>query len=322
MQLSISDWYKTTALTVVLAVSSAALSLMAQAQRSAPESASAFCPAQPDLALADIPGGVFVMGADRAYPEERPKREAEVAPFRLMAYEVTNAQFQAFIDATQHVTMAEKAPEPALHPDIPEDLLLAGSAVFIPPTTRDAYWWQFVADAFWRAPEGPGSDIKARMDHPVVHVAFDDARAYAEWLGGRLPSEAEWEYAARGGLDQATYEWGETPPSTGHPRANTWQGAFPVVDTGSDGYIGSAPVGQFAANGYGLYDMTGNVWEWVGDHDTSRNSGLLKGGSFLCADNFCRRYRPAAKQQQELDFSTNHIGFRVAFDPAENCELE
>ena len=311
---------KTILMPAAVAIAAGVMSMAAQAQDVSSNGSPALCPIDAELALIALQGGPFVMGSDRAYPEERPKRQTDVDPFRLMAYEVTNAQFQAFVDATDYVTMAELAPESELHPGIPEESLMPGSAVFIPPQERGAYWWQFVPNAFWRAPEGPGSDIAARMDHPVVHIAFEDAKAYAEWLGGRLPSEAEWEFAARGGLDQATYEWGETPPSQGHPRANTWQGAFPVVDTGSDGYIGSAPVGQFEANGYGLFDMTGNVWEWVADHDASRNLGLLKGGSFLCADSFCRRYRPSAKQEQELDFSTNHIGFRVAFDPVDRCE--
>lgn len=285
----------------------------------APHSAS--CPSRAGLlTMAAIPGGNFEMGSNNAYPEERPVRVESVGPFRLLATEVTNSQFKRFVEATGYVTQAEEKPDPALHPDIPADQLIAGSAVFTPPTAHRRYWWQFVPGANWRRPEGPGSDIKDRMDHPVVHVSYADATAYAEWVGGRLPRETEWEFAARGGLSGAAYEWGETPPGQGPARANTWQGIFPVMDLGDDGYIGSAPVGQYQANGYGLHDMTGNVWEWVADADIEKNAGLLKGGSFLCADNFCQRYRPSAKQPQELDFSTNHIGFRVAFDLDAACQ--
>jgi formylglycine-generating enzyme required for sulfatase activity len=258
-----------------------------------------------------LEGGAFTMGSDTGYPEERPARLVEVGAFALTIYEVTNAEFAAFVDDTGYVTVAQRSPDPALHPEIPKDTLVPGSAVFVPPRGAE-FWWQFVPGAYWRAPEGPGSDILERMDHPVVHMAFEDVQAYARWVGGRLPTEAEWEFAARGGLDQATYEWGDTPPDQGGSRANTWQGLFPVLDTGDDGYLGSAPVGKFEPNSYGLYDMTGNAWEWVATQ--SNGMGLVKGGSFLCAENFCRRFRPSARQPQELDFSTNHIGFRVAFD--------
>lgn len=278
---------------------------------------SAVCEIDVKVPMAEIAAGTFTMGSNTAYPEERPVREVRIDPFKISVSEVTNADFEAFTTATGYKTRAERKPDPALHPDIPKDQLVAGSAVFISPKTKAEYWWKFVPGASWRRPEGPGSDIKARADHPVVHVAYADAAAYAAWAGGRLPSEAEWEYAARGGLDGAAYEWGDTPPQKGTPRANTWQGLFPVIDKGEDGHMGAAPTGQYPANGYGLHDMTGNVWEWVADHDASRNAGLIKGGSFLCADNFCRRYRPAAKQPQELDFSTNHIGFRIAADICE-----
>lgn len=279
----------------------------------------AFCPAQPNRTLSDIPAGTFEMGSEKAYPEERPIRQESVEAFRIMPHEVTNREFTAFTRATGYKTIAEKTPDPALHPDIPKEDLVAGSAVFVTPKKKTDYWWTFLADANWTQPEGPGSNIKNRMNHPVVHIAYADAAAYAAWAGGRLPSEKEWEYAARGGLDGATYTWGETPPDTGTPRANTWQGLFPYVDKGEDGHIGTAPVGEFDANGYGLFDMSGNVWEWVSDRNKARNAGLIKGGSFLCADNFCRRYRPSAKQPQELDFSTNHIGFRVVYDAADQC---
>lgn len=280
----------------------------------APVIAAGACDASAKLPMVDIAGGVFEMGSDNAYPEEKPARQTQVGAYKISAYEVTNRDFTDFITETGYKTLAEREPDPALHPDIPEGQLVAGSAVFIAPKTKAEYWWQFVPGANWQQPEGPGSNITDRMDHPVVHIAYTDAKAFAAWAGGRLPSEAEWEYAARAGLDGATYEWGEEPPQEGSPRANTWQGLFPVIDKGEDGHMGTAPAGDYPANGYGLYDMTGNVWEWVADHNAAKNAGLIKGGSYLCADNFCRRYRPAAKQPQELDFSTNHIGFRVVMD--------
>ncbi len=263
-----------------------------------------------------ITGGTFTMGSDQAYPEEKPVREATVGAFSISATEVTNAQFAEFVEATGYVTQAEQAPDPALHPDIPAALLKAGSAVFEPtPQPANMNWWTFVEGASWKEPDGPGSSIEGREHHPVVHVTYADALAYAEWAGGDLPTEEEWEFAARAGLDQATYEWGEEHPQKGTAKANTWQGAFPIADSGSDGYKGTAPVGCFPANAYGIHDMTGNVWEWTkstGDQRGS-NSSLVKGGSYLCADSYCARFRPAARQAQERDLSTDHIGFRVVF---------
>ena len=265
-----------------------------------------------------LEGGRFQMGSDSGYLEERPLRIAEVSAFAIDATEVTNAQFAAFIEHTGYVTTAERTPDPKRHPEIPANQLVAGSAVFISPlVSGSSQWWQFVAGAYWKAPEGPGSSLTSRMDHPVVHISYADALAYADWAGGRLPSEAEWEFAARGGLEAARYEWGDETPDDGLPKANTWQGAFPFEDMGKDGYQGTAPVGCYAPNRYGLYDMTGNVWEWTTAlYDPGNpNSGLIKGGSHLCAANFCQRYRPAARQPQERDFSTSHIGFRVVYDP-------
>ncbi|MEM7492678.1 MAG: formylglycine-generating enzyme family protein [Pseudomonadota bacterium] len=264
-----------------------------------------------------LTGGRFQMGSDSGYLEERPLRIAEVSAFAIDATEVTNAQFAAFIEDTGYITTAERTPDPKLHPEIPADQLVAGSAVFVSPlVSGSSQWWQFVAGASWKAPEGPGSTLAGRMDHPVIHISYTDALAYANWTGGRLPSEAEWEFAARGGLETARYEWGDEAPNEGAPKANTWQGAFPLEDTGNDGYQGTAPVGCYAPNGYALYDMTGNVWEWTTALYDMRNpnSGLIKGGSHLCAANFCQRYRPAARQPQERDFSTSHIGFRVVYD--------
>ncbi|REJ83201.1 MAG: formylglycine-generating enzyme family protein [Acidobacteria bacterium] len=264
----------------------------------------------------ELPGGAFRMGADDGYPEEGPSREVEVAAFTIDSHEVTNARFAQFVDAEGHVTVAERDPDPALHPGIAPEELVPGSAVFLPPADGAGGRWHFVAGASWRAPEGPGSDLEGRWDHPVVHVAYEDARAYAAWVGGRLPSEAEWEYAARGGLDGGRYAWGDGPPPERDPgRANTWQGEFPLSDEGADGHRGTAPVGCYPANGFGLHDMTGNVWEWTADRFDAGdpNSGVIKGGSYLCAANSCRRYRPAARHPQERDFSTSHLGFRVVY---------
>ena len=266
---------------------------------------------------AAIPGGAFTRGAGAIYPEERPAAEASVAPFWIDAGEVTNARFAAFVRDTGYVTVAERAPDPALHPDIPAEALVPGSAVFALMGPDGDGVWRFTPGASWRAPEGPGSDTEGLGDHPVAHVAYEDAGAFAAWAGGRLPTEAEWEYAARGGLPDAAYEWGDTAPDDlPERRANTWQGVFPLIDTGADGHRGIAPVGCYAPNGYGLYDMTGNVWEWTADADPATNTGVIKGGSYLCAENYCRRYRPAARHGQELDFGTSHLGFRVAYDAA------
>lgn len=263
-----------------------------------------------------LPGGTFSMGSEAGYRDEGPVRDVTVGPFEIETLEVTNRRFAEFVADTGYVTLAERTPDPALHPGIPAEMLVPGSAVFVSPVDSGLRnWWQFVEGASWRQPEGPGSSIETRMDHPVVHIAHADALAFAKWAGGDLPTEAEWEYAARGGLDGARYEWGESAPHEGTPRANTWQGPFPIANTEDDGYARTAPVGCFAPNGYGLYDMTGNVWEWTRDFYAAGNpnSGLLKGGSYLCADNFCRRYRPAARHEQERDFSASHIGFRVIY---------
>jgi len=265
--------------------------------------------------IALIAGGEFMQGAGAIYTDEGPTRVRAVADFMIDATEVTTREFAVFIRETGYVTQAERAPDPALHPDIPPELLKPGSAVFARFDAAGGGAWRFVEDATWRAPEGPGSSIEDRMDYPVAHVSHQDAAAYAAWAGGRLPTEAEWEYAARGGLGGAAYEWGEEAPGDlpAH-RANTWQGVFPAIDTAEDGFAGPAPVGCFAPNGYGLYDMTGNVWEWTAAGEAARNAGLIKGGSFLCAPNYCRRYRPAARHTQERDFSANHVGFRVVYD--------
>ena len=264
--------------------------------------------------IRELPAGRFMMGSEGFYVEEGPVHEVAIKPFRMDAFEVTNERFAEFVKATGYVTLAERQPDPQLHPDIPQDMLLPGSAVFVPPSVKSANWWHFIPGASWRHPEGPQSSLEGRWQHPVVHIAYEDAAAFAEWAGGRLPAEAEWEYAARGGLDGATYSWGETPPNDEPYRANTWQGPFPLVNTGGDGFVRTSPAGCYEANGYGLYDMTGNAWEWVADTNLQQNQGLLKGGSFLCAENYCRRYRPAARHPQELDFSASHVGFRVAYD--------
>lgn len=294
-----------------------------------------------------LDGGTFRMGSEDNHPEEGPVRAVTVGPFRIMTTEVTNAQFRAFVEATGYVTMAERALDAADHPGWPPELLQPGSMVFRMPDSVSGMedilqWWSFVAGARWTAPEGPGTDIAGKDRMPVVQVAPEDAEAFAAWVGGRLPTEAEWEFAARGGLDGAEYTWGETfDPAQGW-KANSWQGTFPTVDTGEDGYHGTAPVGSFPPNGYGLYDMAGNVWEHVADwyvpahpdrpetdphgppaelaaqfsHPEIGPRRVIKGGSWLCAPNFCYRYRPAARQAQEMGLGTNHIGFRVAFDAA------
>ncbi len=277
-----------------------------------------------------IEGGVYTGGATGFYTEESPLREVQVEGFWIDRFEVTNARFAEFVAATGYVTVAERPLQPADFPGIDPALLQAGSVVFTMPTAADGkltQWWRFVPGAHWRQPAGPGSSIEGLEQHPVVHVTHEDAQAFAEWHGHDLPTEAQWEYAARGGLEQAVYAWGDEFLVAGKHQANTWQGMFPLLNEREDGYTGSAPVGCFPANGYGLHDMIGNVWEWVDDwyypvygtleeggHDP-RQPGLpvkvIKGGSYLCAENYCRRYRPAARHAQEATLGAAHIGFRT-----------
>jgi formylglycine-generating enzyme required for sulfatase activity len=275
----------------------------------------------PTEATADLPGGSFIMGSNHAYREESPMREEYVDAFSIDTTEVTNAQFRHFVEATGYVTTAEKAPDPTLIPqNAPVEFLRPGSAVFIKPEHPGQSWWRYVPGANWRHPEGPSSSIEGKDTHPVVQISFEDAQAYADWKGRRLPSEAEWEYAARAGRANTIYAWGDDPPSKAEPKANTWQGIFPIADTGDDGYQGTAPVACYDPNPWGLYDMTGNVWEWTDSPYPSAAPQLgeavmaIKGGSFLCAANFCARYRPTARQGQEVGLPTNHIGFRTAKD--------
>jgi formylglycine-generating enzyme len=298
-----------------------------------------------------IPGGDFTMGSEEFYPEERPVHRASVDGFWMDESPVTVAQFRRFVKATGHVTTAERAPTREEFPEAPTDMLVPGSLVFVPPAHRVALddfraWWAWTPGADWRHPDGPDSTLHGREMHPVTHVSYADAVAYAQWAGKSLPSEAEWEFAARGGLDGARFAWGDEFAPRGRMMANTWQGDFPLENQLLDGYERTSPVGTFPPNGYGLLDITGNVWEWTGSDDTADHRGaveapaesrptccgpqrpaaltgagesaaeseeprkVVKGGSHLCAPNYCLRYRPAARQGQTLDTSTSHMGFR------------
>ena len=299
-----------------------------------------------------IPGGCFVMGSDHHYPEEAPAHPVEVDGFWMDRHPVTNGEFQKFVKATGYRTLAERPADPQRYPGADPAMLQPASIVFVPPpgpvSGSDHYrWWQYIPGADWRHPEGPGSSIRQRTHHPVVHVAHEDAVAFSEWCGKQLPSEAEWERAARGGLEAAEFAWGEELRPGGRWMANTFQGEFPHHNSRLDGHERTSPVGSFPANGFGLHDMAGNVWEWTDDWyqdhsathrhpssqegccmlrnprgsdrassiDTRSQHGtiprkVVKGGSFLCAPSYCRRYRPAARMAQGIDTSTCHMGFR------------
>ena len=281
-----------------------------------------------------IPAQTAALGSDRHYPEEGPVRDVTVGGFWLQAHQVTNAEFAEFVDATGYVTVAERPLNPADYPGAPAANLQPGSMVFRrtsgPVDLRHlSQWWTWTPGASWRRPVGPHSSIDKRADHPVVHVAYEDAEAYAAWAGLALPTEAEWETAARGGLNHTTFTWGDEPELPGHRLANYWHGEFPW---GPDpGYGRTSPVGSFPPNAYGLFDMAGNVWEWTSDWYGDTRAGdpcceagsydsaqpqftvprkVIKGGSFLCADNYCLRYRPAARRPQMIDTGMSHIGFR------------
>lgn len=296
-------------------------------------------PCPQDMVL--IPGGTFKMGSDNSgFVEEQGATDVTVTPFCIDKYEVTNSQFADFVKATGYLTVAERPLSPEQFPDLPDEQRLPGSLVFemVKPGTNQVpflSWWRWTVGANWQHPFGPESAIAAKANYPVVHIAYEDALAYAKWAGKSLPTEAQWEYAARGGLDNKTYSWGNQYSQN---KANTWQGIFPFLNTKADGYLGTAPVGSFAPNGYGLYDMTGNVWEltsdWFGlghqskthqinptgpkqdesfDPNKPTESALhvIKGGSYLCAPNYCSRFRPAARESQAPDTGTTHIGFRL-----------
>lgn len=298
--------------------------------------------------MAWIPGGTFEMGSNDFYPEERPVHRVAVDGFWMDRHPVTNAEFSAFVKATGYQTVAERFPKPKDYPGVNPALLVPGSLVFRKPQQKvslrdNLSWWAYLLGACWKNPEGPDSNLDDRENHPVVHVTFEDAAAYCKWKGKSLPTEAEWEFAARGGLEGAVYTWGDEFAPEGRMLANTWQGAFPWQNLKYDGYEGTSPVGAFPANGYGLYDMAGNVWEWTDDFFRPRHPGdaakaccvprnpkvssaedssvknqpggniprkVLKGGSFLCAPNYCQRYRPAARQGEAIESSASHIGFR------------
>ncbi len=299
-----------------------------------------------DADLCWIPGATFRMGSDDHYPEEAPAHVVTVDGFWMDRYTVTNREFERFVRATGYVTLAERPVDPALYPGAQPELLVPSSVLFVKPAgpvdLRNAYnWWQYVAGTDWRHPRGPRTSLQGLWDHPAVHVAFEDAAAYAKWAGKELPTEAEWELAARGGLDAAEFVWGEELTPNGQWQANTWQGEFPWQNAKEDGYEWTAPVGSFPPNGYGLHEMAGNVWEWTTDWYRSTHEGaesaccapsnprggtledsfdpreaikiprkVMKGGSYLCAPNYCRRYRPAARMAQPIDTSTCHLGFR------------
>jgi formylglycine-generating enzyme len=283
--------------------------------------------------LIELTGGVFRMGSQQFYPDEGPVHDRHVEPFAIEQHPVSNAQFSEFVSDTGYVTVAERPLDQALFPELAPGELEAGSLVFTPtPAPVDLsnwrQWWRWSVGADWRHPFGLESSIEDKADHPVVQVAYPDAEAYANWAGRRLPSEAEWEYAARGGSTM-TYAWGEDVRPDGQLMANTWQGRFPYQNTGANGWVGTSSIGSFPANDFGLVDMIGNVWEWTTTTYQSRHAvaapccgptiqgtpdqttrKALKGGSHICAPEYCLRYRPAARSPQSLDTSTTHIGFR------------
>ena len=285
--------------------------------------------------LVEVPGGSFRMGSTSFYPEEAPIHTATVEPFAIERHPVTNAQFAEFVADTGYITVAERPLDPALYPGVAEEDLRPGALIFTGtpgPVNLDDWrqWWDWAPGAHWRTPFGPGSDIAGKEDHPVVQIAYPDAGAYAAWAGRRLPDEAEWEYAAGAGAT-TTYAWGDEPRLDGRLMANTWQGRFPYRNDGALGWIGTSPVGTFPPNGFGLVDMIGNVWEWTTTKYSQRGHALdapaksccpqsaepdpavvqtLKGGSHLCAPEYCHRFRPAARSPQSQDSSTTHIGFR------------
>ncbi|MCI0538376.1 MAG: formylglycine-generating enzyme family protein [Verrucomicrobiales bacterium] len=296
--------------------------------------------------MAWISGGTFLMGSDVHYPEEAPSHKVSVDGFWIDRYPVTNLDFHLFVRATGHVTLAERPANPADYPGAKPELLAPASIVFKKTAGRvdlnnHFNWWTYVPGANWRHPRGPQSSLESLWDHPVVQVAYEDAEAYAKWAGKELPTEAEWEFAARGGLDGAEFAWGDEFIPDGRIMANTWQGEFPWENLLEDGFEGTSPVGSFPPNRYGLHDMAGNVWEltsdWYQDHSKIKRAcctmanprgaereksfdprtprlqiprKVMKGGSYLCAPNYCRRYRPAARMAQPLDTATCHVGFR------------
>ena len=302
-----------------------------------PAFAANYCPE----GMVFISGGTFRMGDDSLkFPEERSAPNVSVSSFCIDQHEITNAEFAKFVKATGYKTVAELPLSKEEFPDLPDEQRLAGSLVFQPPK-EDAQqvpflsWWSWTVGANWQHPFGKDSSIQGKDNYPVVHISYKDAEAYAKWIGKSIPTEAQWEYAARGGLDGATYAWGD---QYSEKKANTWQGIFPFFNTKADGYKGLAPVGSFPPNGYGLYDITGNVWEWTSDffefgHDrmahqhnpiaSDRHKSfdpkkpdesvlhVIKGGSYLCAPNYCSRYRPAARESESPDTGTTHIGFRL-----------
>lgn len=300
----------------------------------------------PPEGMVRIPGGVFVMGSDsddETLADAKPTHRVRVDAFWMDATEVTNEQFARFVEATGYKTIAEREPDPKDFPGVSREKLVPFSGVFTPPRScpptecKDCYkWWKGVPGASWRHPSGPDSDIQGKEKHPVVHVCWHDAVAYAEWAGKRLPTEAEWERAARGGLASKPFYWGDELKPGGKWVANVWQGAFPCENTAEDGFVGTAPVGSFPPNAYGLYDMSGNVWEWCDDyyvpgydvlpgevrdnpigppfsvdtHGGNETKHVQRGGSFLCSDVYCRRYYAGGRMQGEPKVSTNHTGFR------------
>jgi sulfatase modifying factor 1 len=300
-----------------------------------------------------VPGGSCRMGSDSGYAEERPVQRVTVDGFWIDTHTVTNDEFAMFVEATGYVTVAERPLDPATYPTVPADRLVPGSAVFTQPAGPVdlgdlGNWWTYRPGAQWRVPDAPPGGLTGRANHPVVHVAFEDALAYATWAGKALPSEAEWEYAARGGLEDATYPWGDHPPAEGTMKANIWLGEFPWQNLKALP-PGTEPVGSYPPNGYGVYDVVGNVWEWTTDWYQPRHPErapeedtaccapqpratavvvatdplaptvplrVIKGGSYLCAANYCTRYRPAARISQAVDTSTGHLGFRCVVRPS------
>ena len=370
-----SAWVRGTAITAAIVVMAAVAwnasrsSLGATATAAPVSDSSSFLPTKPNGApppgpspdgMVWIPGGEFSMGAAdpqgadmndvgmHATDDSRPIHRVYVGGFWMDKTDVTNEQFEKFVKATGYVTVAERTPTAEEFPGAPPENLVAGSVVFSPPDhpvelNDHLQWWSYVKGANWRHPLGPKSSIKGKGNYPVVQVAYEDALAYAKWAGKRLPTEAEWEFAARGGLTGKAYAWGDQFRPNGKWMANTHQGHFPNKDTGADGYIGIAPVAQFPPNGYGLYDMAGDVWQWTGDwyrpdyyaklaalggvarnpkgpdssydpSEPSEKKRVHRGGSFLCTEQYCSRYMVGTRGKGEVSTGTNHLGFRLVRD--------